>query len=76
MELDTSGTVDLAAERKRLEKDLAAAQKELDGTAKKLANEAFLSKAPEAVVAKIRKRQQVAREEFERISARLEELGS
>ncbi|WJY75987.1 Valine--tRNA ligase [Corynebacterium canis] len=76
VELDTSGTVDLAAERKRLEKDLAAAQKELDGTAKKLANEAFLSKAPEAVVAKIRKRQQVAREEFERISARLEELGS
>ena len=29
VELDTSGTVDVAAERKRLEKDLAAAQKEL-----------------------------------------------
>ena len=29
VELDTSGTVDVAAERRRLEKDLAAAQKEL-----------------------------------------------
>ena len=33
VELDTSGTVDVAAERRRLEKDLAAAQKELAGTA-------------------------------------------
>ena len=32
VELDTSGTVDVAAERRRLEKDLAAAQKELAGT--------------------------------------------
>ena len=72
--LDTSGTVDVAAERKRLEKDLAAAHKELDGTAKKLGNEAFLAKAPDAVVDKIRSRQQVAQEEVERITARLEAL--
>ncbi|MCS5480221.1 valine--tRNA ligase [Corynebacterium sp. YIM 101645] len=72
--LDTSGTVDVAAERKRLEKDLAAAHKELEGTAKKLGNEAFLSKAPDAVVEKIRTRQQVAQEEVERITARLEAL--
>lgn len=74
VELDTSGAVDKDAERKRLEKDLAAAQKELDTTAKKLANEAFLVKAPEAVVQKIRNRQQVAQEECARITARLEEL--
>jgi len=30
--LDTAGTVDVAAERRRLEKDLAAAEKELAGT--------------------------------------------
>jgi valyl-tRNA synthetase len=72
--LDTSGTVDVEAERKRLEKDLAAAHKELEGTAKKLGNEAFLAKAPEAVVNKIRTRQQVAQEEVERITARLEAL--
>ncbi len=73
--LDTSGTVDKQAERKRLEKDLTAAQKELEQTGKKLANEAFLAKAPEAVVTKITKRRQVAEEEVARISARLKELG-
>ncbi|MDF2583150.1 MAG: Valyl-tRNA synthetase, partial [Mycobacterium sp.] len=71
VELDTSGTVDVAAERKRLEKDLAAAQKELAQTAGKLGNEAFLAKAPEAVVDKIKARQQLAAEEVERITARL-----
>ena len=74
VELDTSGTVDVAAERRRLEKDLAAAQKELAGTAAKLGNEAFLSKAPDDVVAKIRARQQLASEEVERITARLAAL--
>jgi len=64
-------TVDVDAERKRLEKDLAAAQKELAQTAGKLGNEAFLAKAPEAVVDKIKARQQLAAEEVERITARL-----
>jgi valyl-tRNA synthetase len=72
--LDTSGTVDKVAERKRLEKELAAANKELDGTGKKLDNEAFLSKAPAEVVDKIRARRQVAQEEVERLTARLEGL--
>ncbi|WP_018296387.1 valine--tRNA ligase [Corynebacterium lubricantis] len=72
--LDTSGTVDVAAERKRLEKELAAAQKELESTAKQLGNEQFLSNAPEAVVAKIRDRQQLAQEESERLTTRLEAL--
>ena len=71
VELDTSGTVDVAAERRRLEKDLAAAQKELAGTEGKLGNDAFLAKAPADVVEKIRERQQVAREEVDRITARL-----
>ena len=71
VELDTSGTVDLEAERRRLEKDLAAAQKELAATSAKLGNEAFLAKAPADVVDKIRARQQLAREETDRITARL-----
>ncbi|MEV3960137.1 valine--tRNA ligase [Nocardia sp. NPDC050193] len=74
VEVDTSGTVDLAAERRRLEKDLAVAQKELAGTEAKLGNEAFLAKAPEAVVDKIRARREVAAAEVERIGARLAEL--
>jgi valyl-tRNA synthetase len=71
VELDTSGTVDVAAERRRLEKDLAAAQKDLAQTTAKLGNQEFLAKAPDAVVEKIRGRQQVAREEVERITGRL-----
>ncbi len=71
VELDTSGTIDVAAERRRLEKDLAAAQKELASTTAKLGNADFMAKAPEAVVAKQRDRQRVAREEADRITARL-----
>ncbi|OFU51814.1 valine--tRNA ligase [Corynebacterium sp. HMSC11D10] len=72
--LDTSDTVDVAAERKRLEKELAAAQKELDTTGGQLANEQFLANAPAQVVEKIKARQKVAQEEFERVTARLEAL--
>ena len=71
VELDTSGTIDVAAERRRLEKDLAAAQKELASTTAKLANEDFLAKAPHNVVGKIRDRQRVAQDETDRINARL-----
>jgi valyl-tRNA synthetase len=74
VELDTSGTVDVAAERRRLEKDLVAAEKELAGTTGKLGNDAFLAKAPADVVEKIRGRQQLAREEVDRITARLASL--
>ena len=76
VELDTSGTVDLVAERARLVKDLAAAEKELAQTTAKLGNEAFLAKAPDAVVDKIRTRQSIAQEEIARITARIESMGS
>jgi valyl-tRNA synthetase len=71
VELDTSSTIDVEAERRRLEKDLAAAQKELASTTAKLGNTEFMAKAPAAVVDKQRERQRVAREETDRITARL-----
>ena len=74
VDLDTSGTVDVDAERRRLEKDLAVARKELAQTAAKLDNQAFLAKAPADVVDKIRHRHELAREESDRISARLAAL--
>ena len=74
VELDTSGAVDVAAERRRLEKDLAAAQKDLAATSAKLGNDAFLAKAPGEVVDKIRDRQKLAGEEVDRITARLAAL--
>ena len=75
VELDTSGTVDIDAERRRLEKDLAAARKELASTTAKLGNDAFLAKAPGDIVDKMRDRQELAREETDRITARLAALG-
>jgi len=72
--IDTSGTVDVEAERKRAAKDLAAAEKELAGTTGKLGNEQFLSKAPDAVVAKIKARQELAIAEVERLKAKLAAL--
>ena len=48
--------VDFAAEAKKLEKDLAKAEKELSGTERTLANEGFLAKAAPEVVAEKRAR--------------------
>ncbi|MFB7666222.1 valine--tRNA ligase [Kitasatospora sp. NPDC056138] len=72
--LDLSGTIDVAAERKRLTKDLAAAEKEKAQTSGKLGNEAFLAKAPDDVVAKIRTRQAAAEADIARITAQLASL--
>ena len=56
VELDTAGVIDVAAERRRMEKDLAAARAEAEQAQRKLANESFLAKAPAEVVAKNRDR--------------------
>ncbi|MDX3590376.1 valine--tRNA ligase [Streptomyces sp. ID03-2B] len=69
--LDLSGTIDVAAERKRLTKDLEAAQKEKAQATGKLGNEAFLAKAPDNVVDKIRGRLAKAEADIERIGAQL-----
>ncbi|MFB6531262.1 valine--tRNA ligase [Streptomyces sp. NPDC056399] len=72
--LDLSGTIDVAAERKRLAKDLAAAEKEKAQANGKLGNEAFLAKAPDNVVDKIRGRLAKADEDIARIEAQLANL--
>jgi valyl-tRNA synthetase len=72
--LDLSGVIDVAAERKRLAKDLAAAEKEKAQATAKLGNEAFLAKAPDQVVEKIRGRLAKADEDIARIAAQLERL--
>ncbi|MDJ1130359.1 valine--tRNA ligase [Streptomyces iconiensis] len=72
--LDLSGAIDVEAERKRLSKDLAAAEKELAQTTGKLGNEAFLAKAPDHVVEKIRGRRGVAEVDIARIRAQLAAL--
>ncbi len=76
VEVDLSGAIDVAAERRRLEKDLAAARKDLEQAQQKLANEQFLTKAPEQVVRKIRDREAAAKSEIARIEAQLAALPS
>ncbi|MBE9498931.1 valine--tRNA ligase [Streptomyces sp. GKU 257-1] len=73
--LDLSGAIDVAAERKRLAKDLAAAEKELAQTGAKLGNEAFLAKAPDQVVEKIRGRRAAAEADIDRLRQQLDRLG-
>ncbi|MFE3095135.1 valine--tRNA ligase [Streptomyces sp. NPDC059248] len=74
--LDLSGAIDVPAERKRLAKDLAAAEKEKAQAEAKLGNDAFLAKAPDQVVDKIRTRLASAEADITRISAQLESLPS
>ncbi|MFM1952466.1 MAG: hypothetical protein RJA33_1260 [Actinomycetota bacterium] len=73
-ELDLSGAVDVVAERARLEKDLAAAKKDLATAEIKLNNEGFMAKAPENVVVEIRERQAATTADIERITAQLAAL--
>ena len=74
VDLDTSAGIDVAAERRRMEKDLAAARKEADQAERKLGNEAFLAKAPADVVEKSRGRLEAARDDITRIAGRLAAL--
>jgi valyl-tRNA synthetase len=76
VELDTSGAIDVPAERARLGRDLAAARKELEQAEKKLGNPKFVEKAPAEIVAGIRERRAAAAVEIERVTARLDALGS
>ena len=76
IELDLSGAIDVAAERKRLERDLATARKELAQVDAKLGNEQFLAKAPEQVVVKIRDRKATATVDVARLEAQLAALPS
>ncbi|MFB7161146.1 valine--tRNA ligase [Streptomyces sp. NPDC056242] len=72
--LDLSGTIDVAAERKRLAKDLAAAEKEKAQAEGKLGNEAFLAKAPDNVVDKIRGRLAKAEADIVRLQNQINNL--
>jgi len=74
VEIDTSGAIDVAAERARLTRDLATARKELDQADKKLGNPKFVEKAPADVVEGIRVRRAAAAADIDRIEARLEAL--
>ena len=74
VELDVAGAVDVAAERRRLEKDLAAARAEATQATRKLDNAEFTAKAPPAVVAKTRQRLEAAQSDIARLERHLAAL--
>ncbi len=71
VELDVAGAVDVAAERRRMEKDLAAARSEAEQAERKLGNADFTAKAPAAVVDKTRQRLAAAQSDIARLEQRL-----
>ena len=73
--VDVSRVIDLGAERKRLEKQKAELTKFIDGNEKKLANKAFVDKAPTEVVEQIRNKSAELREQLASVDAALVKLG-
>jgi len=74
IEFDLTGAIDIAAERARLTKDLATAEKDRATAKVKLENEGFMAKAPIEVVQEIRERLAQTSADIESISAQLAAL--
>jgi valyl-tRNA synthetase len=71
VEFDLTGSIDVVAERQRLEKDLATATKDKQTAEVKLNNRGFMAKAPENVVVEIRERLEKTTSDIVRITAAL-----
>jgi valyl-tRNA synthetase len=71
VEFDLTGSIDVVAERQRLEKDLATATKDKQTAEVKLNNQGFMAKAPENVVVEIRERLEKTTSDIVRITAAL-----
>ena len=73
-----AGLIDVAAERTRLQKQIAKATVDMQKITGKLSNEKFVARAPEAVVEQERGRQQTLQQEITQLEeqmAKLAELG-
>jgi len=73
--LPLEGVIDIAAEKTRLAKALAAAEKERDSLGGRLSNPSFVEKAKPEAVAKAREDHAERSAEAERLKAALERLG-
>ena len=74
VEFDLTGSIDVKAERSRLEKDLITIEKDRETARVKLENENFMAKAPMDVVKQIKERMEFCDGEIERIKASLAAL--
>ena len=71
-----AGLIDLEAERGRIGKEVERAQQELEKIDKKLSNEAFVAKAPEAIVTKDRERAAELQTTLQTLQKQIEALAS
>jgi valyl-tRNA synthetase len=76
VEFDLTGSIDVEAERARLEKDLASAQKDKATAEVKLNNQGFMAKAPEDVVIEIRERLVKTSADIDRLTTQLSNLST
>jgi valyl-tRNA synthetase len=74
IEFDLTESIDVVAERARLEKDLVTATKDKQTAEVKLNNQGFMAKAPADVVIEIRERLDKTTADIERITAALAAL--
>jgi len=74
IEFDLTESIDVVAERARLEKDLTTAIKDQQTAEVKLNNQGFMAKAPENVLSEIRERLAKTSLDIQRITAALAEL--
>ena len=74
VEFDLTGSIDVVAERARLEKDLTSAQKDKATAEVKLNNQGFMAKAPEDVVIEIRERLVKTSADIERLTIAISNL--
>ena len=74
--LPLKGVIDFAAERERLNKELANLNKNIEGYARKLGNAAFVERAPAAVVAEEKRRQAEALENKAKIEEALHRIAN
>ncbi|MEK7562772.1 MAG: valine--tRNA ligase [Patescibacteria group bacterium] len=69
------GLIDVAAERKKLEKEKAELEKYVNGIEVKLKNADFTARAPENVIAAEREKKETGAEKLRKITERLQMLG-
>ncbi|MBW2569241.1 MAG: valine--tRNA ligase [Deltaproteobacteria bacterium] len=68
------GIIDFAKETKRLEKEIGKLSVELSALSKKLNNEDFLHKAPEAIVEKVKEKHRIILDKQEKLEANLDKI--
>ncbi len=74
LHIPLAGLIDTDAERQRLQKEMTKLEKELTQLQAKLSNPNFTGRAPEAVVDKVRAKQQLAHNSYQQLQQQLAQL--